>query len=174
MKSVLLLRHAKSDWSNIDLVDFERPLAKRGLKDAPRMGRALAAYKSVPDVILASPARRARETVELAAEECGYTKAISWQDNFYGGDSDDLIAALQRLPDTVERAMVVGHNPTMEDTVSALLLGYDLAWDRDFAIRIPTAGLVCLDLGIEDWADLEPGDAILRWFLIPRLLKAIT
>jgi phosphohistidine phosphatase len=173
MKSVLLLRHAKSDWGNMDLADFDRPLAKRGLKDAPRIGRVIADYDSVPDLILASPARRARQTTKMVAKACGYRKSISWQDSFYGGDSDDLIAALQHLPNSVEQAMLVGHNPTMEDTVSTLLLGYDAVWERDFTVRIPTAGLICLDLAVEDWPDLEPGDAILRWFLIPRLIKAI-
>ena len=174
MKSVLLLRHAKSDWSHFGLADFDRPLAKRGLKDAPRIGRALADFETVPDVILASPARRARQTAELVAETSGYTRSISWQDAFYGGGSDELIAALHQLPHSIERAMLVGHNPTMEDTVSALLLGHESDWDQEFQIKFPTAGLVCLDVLIEDWADLEPGDAVLRWFIIPRLIKAIT
>ena len=174
MKSVLLLRHAKSDWSHFGLADFDRPLAKRGLKDAPRIGRTLADFSAVPDVILASPAHRAKQTAKIVAETCGYTRSISWRDSFYGGDSDELIGALQQLPDSVERAMLVGHNPTMEDTVSALLLGHESDWGQRFQMKFPTAGLVCLDVLIEDWADLEPGDAVLRWFIIPRLIKAIT
>ena len=69
--------------------------------------------------------------------------------------------------------MLVGHNPTMEDTVATLLLGQEAKWNQGFEIKLPTAGLVCLDLQIMDWADLEPGDAILRWFLIPKLVKAM-
>jgi phosphohistidine phosphatase len=157
----------------LDLADFDRPLAKRGLKDAPRIGRVLADYNSVPDLILASPARRAQQTAEMVAKACGYRKSIRWQDSFYGGNSDDLIAALQHLPSSVEQVMLVGHNPTMEETVSTLLLGYDAVWEHDFTVRIPTAGLICLKLAAEDWPDLEAGDAILRWFLIPRLIKAI-
>jgi phosphohistidine phosphatase len=173
MKTVLLLRHGKSDWSDMSKVDFDRPLAKRGLNDAPRMGEVLALFKCVPDKILSSPARRAKQTIEMVVKACGYKKSIQWQDSFYGGSSDNLIAALQNLPDTVERAMLVGHNPTLEETVVALLLGYGARWTYDFAIKIPTAGLVCLDLDIVEWAELEPGDATLRWFLIPRLVKAI-
>lgn len=168
MKSVLLLRHAKSSWDNPGLADFDRPLAKRGLSDAPLMGQVMADFEIVPDKIMSSPAKRAKQTAELAAKACGYRKSITWQDSFYGGYSDTLIEALKTLPDTVERAMLVGHNPTMEETVEALLVG-----EQTLSIRMPTAALVCLDLNIMRWEDLEPGDATLRWYLIPRLVKAI-
>jgi phosphohistidine phosphatase len=173
MKTILVLRHAKSDWSDPSLTDFDRPLTKRGPKDAPLMGEILALFQCVPDRILSSPATRARQTAELAARACGYSRSIHWQDSFYGGGSEDLITALQSLPDTIERPMLIGHNPALEETVALLLAGYGEGWSDDFAIRIPTAGLVCLDVDIVDWADLEAGDGILRWFLIPKLVKAI-
>ena len=173
MKTVLILRHAKSDWGDPSLADFDRPLAKRGLKDAPRMGKVLKAFDCVPDKIISSPAKRARQTSEMVAEACGYGKSIEWVPAFYGGYSEDLIGALKQLPNTVERAMLVGHNPTMEETASALLLNSEDDFDDEYAVRIPTAGLMCLDLHIMDWAGLEPGDAVLRWYLIPRLVKAI-
>ena len=173
MKTVLLLRHAKSDWGEPSLADFDRPLANRGLKDAPRMGKVLQDFNIVPDKIIASPAKRAKQTTELAAKACGYHKSITWAPSFYGGDSEDLIDALKHLPDTVERAMLVGHNPTMEETAVALLLNSEANLDDEYAIRIPTAGLMCLELQIMEWAALEPGDAVLRWYLIPRLVKAI-
>ncbi len=171
MKTILLLRHAKSDWSNPGLADFDRPLAKRGLKDAPRMGEVLKRFDYVPDKILSSPAKRARQTAELAAEACGYQKSFQLEDSFYGGDAEELLAALQRLPSRVDRPMLVGHNPTMEETVDLLLSGDELAWG--ISIRLPTAGLVCLDADIYDWAELQPGELVLRWFLIPKLVKAI-
>jgi len=169
MKTVLLLRHAKSSWDNPGLADFDRPLAKRGLKDAPIIGQVIADLGIVPDKIISSPAKRARQTTELMAKACGYKKSITWQDSFYGGYSDTLIDALRILPDAVELAMLVGHSPTMEETVEALLVG-----EGEFSIRMPTAALVCLDLDIMTWESLEPGDATLRWFLIPRLVKAIS
>lgn len=169
MKRILLLRHAKSDRDNPGLPDFERPLAKRGLKDAPRMGAVLSAFDSVPDRILASPARRAKETAELVAKACGYKKAIEWHESFYGGDAEDLIAALQRLPDSVDQVLLVGHNPTMEETVSALISGDD----SDAIVMMPTAALACIQVDIDNWADLETERGILQWFLIPRLVKAI-
>jgi phosphohistidine phosphatase SixA len=70
--------------------------------------------------------------------------------------------------------MLVGHNPTLEGTVADLLDVDDSGWSDGFPLRLPTAGLVCLEADLLDWAELEPGDATLRWFLIPRLVKAIT
>ena len=174
MKTILILRHAKSDWGNPDLADFDRPLAKRGLKDAPRMGQVLAQFDCVPDKILASPAERAKQTTELVVEACGYKKSVQWEASFYGGTSDDLLAALRRLTDTVERAMLVGHNPTLEETVAELLCADDGGWGSCVSVRLPTAGLVCLNVDIMAWSELEPGDAALCWFLIPKLVKAMT
>jgi phosphohistidine phosphatase len=173
VKTVLFLRHAKSNWADPYKADFDRPLAKRGLDDAPRMGDVLALAECVPDRILSSPALRAKQTAELVARACGYRQSIYWEETFYGGSSQDLVAALQCLPDAIERPMLIGHNPTLEETVALLLGQGGEQWSADFSIRIPTAGLVCLDMDIVDWADLEPGDGILRWFLIPKLVKAI-
>ncbi len=173
MKTILILRHAKSDWGDPDLADFDRPLAKRGLKDAPLIGQLLADFDSVPDLIVASPARRAEQTTELVAEACGYRKPIQWESSFYGGDSQAVLAALQRLPAAVERVMLVGHNPTLEETIAELLCAAEVGWSDHFPVRLPTAGLVCLEVDLVDWADLEPGQAALCWLVIPKLVKAL-
>ncbi|MCB0212514.1 MAG: histidine phosphatase family protein [Anaerolineae bacterium] len=173
MKTIFLLRHAKSDWDHPDLADFDRPLAKRGLNDAPLIGDVLLNFEVVPDKILASPAKRAKQTAELVAKACGYKKSIEWNESFYGGSSEDLLGALRRLPDSVERVLLVGHNPIMEETAAALLTGDEADLEDILAIKMPTAGLICLEAPVLDWSTLEPGDTILRWFLIPRLLKAL-
>ena len=131
MKTVLILRHAKSDWGDPGKADFDRSLAKRGLEDAPRMGEVLTRFECIPDRILASPAQRAKQTAELVAKACGYQKTIQWEDSFYGGSSADLIAALQQLPDTVERAMLIGHNPILHNcghVMPSALLGAEDGW----------------------------------------------
>ena len=96
---------------------------------------------------------------------------------FYEGNSADLIAALQQLPDTVERVMLIGHNPILEETVATLCTPHspdvDDGWTDGWAIKIPTAGLVCLDFEIMDLGELRPGDGMLRWFVIPKLVKAL-
>ncbi len=173
MKTILLLRHSKSDWSDPGLADFDRPLAKRGLKDAPRMGEILSLFQGVPDKILSSPARRAKQTAKIVAKACGYQQPIQWEDSFYGGSSVDLIMALKHLPDTVERPLLIGHNPSLEEAVTDLLSPHAEGWYQEWFIRIPTAGLVCLEADIMNWNGLGPGYATLRWFLIPKLVKAI-
>jgi phosphohistidine phosphatase len=173
MKTLLILRHAKSDWSDAGQADFDRPLAKRGLNDAPVMGEVLARFDCRPDLVLSSPALRARQTAELAGEACEYQGTIQWEDTFYGGGSRDVIDALRRLPDGVERPLLVGHNPTLEQAASMLVSRSGADWREDSIMRIPAGGLVCLDLNIAAWAELEPGAGVLRWFLIPKLAKAI-
>lgn len=169
MKTILLLRHAKSDWGDSTLTDFDRPLNKRGRHDAPRMGEALALAKHVPDCILASPAKRAKQTAELVAEACGFVKAIQWEKAFYEASPHDLLAALQRLPHWVERALLVGHNPTMEETLAQLCFNNATLT----GITMTTANLACLQVDIDDWTELEFGRATLQWLLTPKLVKAI-
>ncbi len=173
MKTVLILRHAKSDWGDSDLADFDRPLAKRGLEDAPRMGEVLAQFDCIPDRILSSPAQRAKQTAELAAKACGYRKTIQWEESFYGGSSDDLIAALQQLSPAVERVLLVGHNPTLEETVLALCSPGFTEIEEAGTLKLPTAGLVCINFEMVDWQDLQPGEGVLQWFIIPKLVKAL-
>jgi phosphohistidine phosphatase len=174
MKTVLLLRHAKSDWGDTYLDDFDRPLARRGLRDAPRIGELLARFDMIPDQIIASPAERAKQTATLVAEACDYSGTISWDASFYGGGSEDLISSLRRLPPSVDSALLVGHNPTMEETAAELLVPAGIEWYDGPAIKIPTAGLICFELHITEWRVLQPGDGVLQWFILPKLLKAIT
>jgi phosphohistidine phosphatase len=172
MKTILLLRHAKSDWGESGLADFERPLNKRGLKDAPVMGEVLALFDMLPDKIVSSPARRAAQTAELVAEACGYDKkSIQWEDSFYGGGSGNLITALRRLPNTVERVLLVGHNPVIEQTAAALLS--TCVDESEGLIHFPTAGLACFEAGMTTWTELRLGQVVLRWFLIPKLAQAL-
>ncbi|MDM8527772.1 histidine phosphatase family protein [Anaerolineales bacterium HSG24] len=179
MKTILILRHAKSDWSDPNLDDFDRPLNKRGLSDAPRMGKVLLSAEQIPDRIISSPARRAKQTAKLVAEACNYKGSIQWEDAFYGAGSADLIAALKQLPLEVNMCMLIGHNPTMEETVASLcttsagISPWGNVDGSDFSIIMPTSGLACLQVDIDDWADLKPGIAILKWFIIPRLIKTI-
>ena len=128
----------------------------------------------MPQLIISSPAERAKQTAELVAEICSYDRSIEWDASFYGGGSEDLISALSRLPNSIEHVMLVGHNPRMEETAADLLNPTGMGWNDGPAIRIPTAGLICVELHITDWTVLRPGDAMLRWFIIPRLVKAIT
>ena len=114
MKTLLILRHAKSSWDNPDLRDYDRPLNKRGKKDAPRMGKHIKTAKLIPDRILTSSAKRARKTAKRFAKACGYSGKIKKLDILYHAPVGLYYETLQAIPDKYNNIMVVGHNPTME------------------------------------------------------------
>lgn len=166
MKQILLMRHAKSRWENPGLKDFDRPLAKRGLKDAPRMGKFLLEKGYNPGLVISSPAARARETTNLCIKAGQFDESlIHWNDDFYYGSSEDYLSALQTVPDDIERVLLVGHNPLMELTAGLLTTG-----DPSTVARMPTAGLICLESHINRWEDISPGSSQIKWMMIPKVL----
>ncbi|HET8674545.1 MAG TPA: histidine phosphatase family protein [Blastocatellia bacterium] len=162
MKTLLLLRHAKSSWDDVALRDFERPLADRGKRDAPRMGEELKLRAPLPDLIISSPAARARQTTQAVVEAGGLTARLEFNDSIYGATSAELMRLIRRLEDGVNCALMVGHNPGFEELVSRLT-GSDE--------RMPTAALACIEFQIDHWNDLEDGAGRLIWLLTPKRLK---
>ena len=146
MKTLLILRHAKSSWNHPELSDYDRPLNARGKRDAPRMGKHLRKHGLIPDRILTSSAKRARKTASRVAKACGYTGKVKKLDAFYDTIAEVYFETLQTLPDKYARVMVVGHNPTMEQ-----LVGYLTEQDR----QMPTAALAHIELPIEHWEALD-------------------
>lgn len=146
MKTLLILRHAKSSWNYPALSDYDRPLNGRGKRDAPRMGKHLREQGLTPDRILTSSAKRARKTASRVAKTCGYTGKVKKLDRFYDTVAGVYFETLQALPDKYQRVMVVGHNPTMEQ-----LVGYLTGQIR----RMPTAALAHIELPIQHWEALD-------------------
>src|SRR4030042_7131909 len=120
MKTLLLLRHAKSSWKQPDVNDHERPLNKRGKKEAPKVGKYLKENDLVPDLILSSTARRAHDTAEAVADECGFEGQIDMDQDLYLSDAACYQDILRRLPDDARRVLVVGHNPDIEELLTLL------------------------------------------------------
>ena len=147
MKTLLILRHAKSSWNYPELSDYDRPLNRRGKRDAPRMGKHLRQEGLIPDRILTSSAKRARKTANKVAKACGYTGKVKKLDVFYDTVPGVYFETLQALPNKYQRVMVVGHNPTMEQLVSYLTGHIE---------RMPTAALAHIELPIEHWEELNP------------------
>lgn len=145
MKTLLVLRHAKSSWADESLDDHDRPLNRRGERAAPLMGRWAAAHDAVPDVVLCSTAVRARRTAELFLEAAGLDCRVTLLPALYLADPGTYLAALRELPPAVGRAMVVGHNPGLEDLVAGLTGRHE---------RMPTAALAAVELALDDWAHL--------------------
>lgn len=147
MKTLMLLRHAKSSWKDTDIPDHDRPLNKRGKKTAPQMGRLLSKEGVLPDLILSSTAVRARETAQAVAKAAKCKGPIELLESLYLATAGKLLAEAQsRTPDSVGRLLLVGHNPGMEDLV-AILSGKREAF--------PTAALAVFEVGIDRWGALE-------------------
>lgn len=145
MKTLLIMRHAKSSWSNSFLSDHERPLNGRGKENAPRMGKHLKHEACVPQLIISSTAKRAATTAEMVAIASGYEGDITYLSDFYLADPETYIETLNDVLDVHDRVMVVGHNPGMEELVD------DLTDTRE---RFTTANIAQVELPIDSWADL--------------------
>lgn len=146
MKELLVLRHAKSSWDTDGMDDHERPLNDRGKRDAPRMGKLLAAEEILPDAVLSSDARRAIKTTRMVCEEAGYTGAIDVRKDFYLAEPITYIEALQGLPKEAGRALIVGHNPGMEVLVASLTRRRE---------EMPTCALAHILFAISHWNELQ-------------------
>ena len=169
MKHILLLRHAKSSWDEPGLDDFDRPLAKRGIKDAPRMGAFVEKCGYVPDHIISSPAKRAKQTASLFSESAGIeSRGIQREEDFYYGSAFDYLEAIQKSSEDYETIMVVGHNPKIEEAVSILCSD-----QRSYPVRMPTAALVCVEHPAMKWSQVKEGTARIKWMVIPKLLKKL-
>jgi phosphohistidine phosphatase len=162
VKLLSILRHAKSSWKDASVEDHDRPLARRGERDAPRMGRLMLDEDLVPDVILSSTARRARDTAVQAAEASVFEGEIRLVRKLYLAGPDAFIEVLSGLPASVAHAMVVAHNPGLEELLAALV--------RE-AYPLPTAALAVVELPVEDWTGLRDGPVgKLRRLWLPREL----
>lgn len=162
MKTLLILRHAKSSWDNARLTDHERPLNTRGRRDAPRMGRLLRDEDLVPDLIVTSSAERAYATAELVALSCDYEDDIVVTRDLYHAGAEDYVEFLCELGGDHAVILVVGHNPGLEELVTSL---------TDEQERIPTAALAQVMLPIERWEELrDDTDGVLQNFWRPKEL----
>jgi phosphohistidine phosphatase len=145
MKTLLILRHAKSSWKDVAVGDHDRPLNKRGKRDAPRVGQLLRDLEVPPQLIISSTAKRARKTASLVAKECGYHGIIELHGTLYLAPPGAYLETLRRVDDAVEHVLVVGHNPGLEQLL-ALLTGQHA--------HLPTAALVQLELDVAQWRDI--------------------
>jgi phosphohistidine phosphatase len=155
-RELLVLRHAKSAWDTDAASDFERPLAKRGRKACPRVGRFLLENDIVPDLVISSPAERAMQTARGVLEAAGGDpETIVYDDDIYGGGTSELRQILSNAHPTFRRIMVVGHNPGFEWFVE-WLNGGEVEVPAG-AKLFPTAALAWFTMP-DDWEDLQPGD----------------
>ncbi len=160
MKTLLLMRHAKSDWDADYTVDHQRPLSARGIRSARLMGRMLTSLELVPDQIISSTAIRAVATTTNAVEAGGWGTTIEFEDDFYGTGPDTVLQRASAAPD-VGYLMLVGHQPTWSMLVHRLTGG---------AADMKTASVAVIELMADDWTSLDEGHGVLTALINPRSL----
>ena len=148
MKTLTLIRHAKSSWKNMGLADYDRPLNKRGKRDAPMMGRRLAERGFDTGLMMTSPAARAVATAEAIAEEIEYplTEIVA-NERLYGADQFELLEVIRGIDDSLDEVVLVGHNPGLTDLVD-YLSAHPIG-------NVPTCGIVELVLDVDSWALID-------------------
>ncbi|HLL75148.1 MAG TPA: histidine phosphatase family protein [Pyrinomonadaceae bacterium] len=162
MKTLLLLRHAKSSWKVADQPDFERPLNGRGEKSAPLMGRYLRKQKIEPNLILCSPAERARQTAALFTEAAGLDSELRYDERIYEASALRLLEVVAQADESADTVLLVGHNPGFEELLS-LLTG---------EVRLmPTASLAKIDMSVDKWGKVKEQTGRLDWLVRPRDLE---
>jgi phosphohistidine phosphatase len=161
-RRLILLRHAKSDWP--DVPDRDRPLAKRGRRDAPRIGRWLHDHGYLPDVVICSPARRTEQTWELVAPELAGAPSVRFEPRAYAASALTLRSLLQELPGRYRTALLIAHNPGLSQ-LAASLAGSP-AGDDGAGLRFPTAAVAVFSFTAA-WPALLPGLTRLTDFTTP-------
>ncbi|WP_266203320.1 SixA phosphatase family protein [Pontibacter kalidii] len=161
MKTLYILRHAKSSWKFEGISDHDRPLNKRGRHDAPLMGQELAARGVAPQLVISSPAVRAISTATLVSRELDYDPDdILVDTRVYGADRDDLLEVVQHAPAEVDSLLLVGHNEALSEFANML--------SQEPIGSLPTAGVVGLQFDCESWFDISKENATLLFHDFPK------
>lgn len=162
MRTLYLVRHAKSSWKYPELEDRHRPLKNRGENDAHIMGKILKGKSIKPGLVISSPAKRAIETAYLFAEELGYSKdKIEQNDNLYFSGMPQILEVIQLTKDQYDDLFVFGHNPDTLDLVNTYA---PTSFDN-----VPTSGVACIQFDVDSWQDITLKNGIFRWLDFPSL-----
>jgi phosphohistidine phosphatase len=160
MKTLYLVRHAKSSWKDSSLDDLERPLNRRGKRDAPFMGELLKEKVVNPDVVISSPAKRASKTAQIITEHIGYSKKdIIYSEEIYEASSRELVDFIKKIDDKYNSVMLFGHNPGF-----TMLNNY---LSKNYIDNIPTCGIVALQFNI-NWKEIDKNSAKMLFFDYPK------
>lgn len=156
MKVVYLIRHAKSDWNNPVLTDFERPLNERGLRDAPFMAKKLLELNFNPGLILCSPAQRAVTTAELISKQT----SILYENSIYEASLNNLVHLINFLPSEYKEIAIIGHNPTITSLSNHLT--------DNITSDMPTCSIAKIELEVDHWNEVVQGIGTQKFFIYPK------
>jgi phosphohistidine phosphatase len=161
MKTLYIVRHAKSSWENPAKSDFDRPLNDRGKKDAPRMGKRLKERGVVADLMLSSPAKRALATCQRLSQELHYDqKKIKTENRLYHADSETILDVVQSISNQYDNVILFGHNPGLTDFVNDLM--------NANLVNLPTCGVVAARFPVDSWMKIESGECELLFIDFPK------
>lgn len=162
MRRLLVVRHAKSDWSTKTRGDHDRPLNARGEFASRQVGAFLTRAERVPDLVLSSTAVRALVTAELAHEAGGWSCPLTATRDLYEVNAGVALRLIQQLDSSPETLMVVGHEPCCSELVGLLVGGGEH--------QMPTAATALIELAVEEWSQIDAGRGVLRWLVTPKIL----
>src|SRR5215213_73702 len=159
MKTLLILRHAKSSWDDPDLADFDRPLNHRGLQTAQFIGNLMREKNLRVDFVSSSPAKRAKQTATLVKEAAGFSAEIGYDDRIYGASPISLLHILAEMGDEFDSILLVGHNPGLEGLIKVLTGGI---------LSMPTAALAEINLKIDFWSNIAAATGKVNFVVRPK------
>ncbi|MDX4012560.1 SixA phosphatase family protein [Aliarcobacter skirrowii] len=163
MRELILIRHAKSDWSNPFLDDFERPLNKRGEKNAPFMAKILKKEIQKPDLIISSPSFRTKLTLEYFLKEFEYKGEVIFEKSIYEAPFENLLKVIKNIDDKYKTIFLIGHNPGLNDLANFLL--------GSFEDNIATSGVLKIDFDTNSWKNISKDNSKLIFFKYPKMFE---
>lgn len=171
MRRLMLLRHAKSDSSQGVMHDRERPLTPRGRDAAPIIGAYMARHALEPDLVLCSPALRARQTLELVLPAFDRKPKIATDDRLYGAGPDELLDVIREADPASHSLLLIGHNPGLQDFAEVIIASGEIEARQQLNEKLPTAGLVVIDFALDEWRRIHPQSGRLDRFITPQALE---
>ncbi len=167
MRTLLLLRHAKSASDDTTLADFERPLSPQGEYLTPIIGEFLNNTIGLPDLVLCSAAARARQTWEKMSADYEHDITVQVSRDLYLASAENLLDAIKQVPEHVQRLLIVAHNPGLHQLALQLTSAGNAQLRARLADRFPTGAIAELTLGVDHWRDAAPAGGDLRRFVTP-------
>jgi phosphohistidine phosphatase len=174
MRRLMLLRHAKSDWTRPGARDHERTLAARGREAAPRIGAYMVHHGLLPDLVVCSTAVRARETWDLVAKAFAAKPPVDYEDRIYEAGPNALLDVVKETKSSVHALLLTGHNPGMHEFAQRLIASGDTDARARLTEKFPTGALAVIDFAVDDWRKLHPRSGRLDRLVVPRTLEATT
>lgn len=163
IKTLFLLRHAKAEAHDLKKNDFERRLIDKGVRHAEKMAKLVESFRFRPDAICTSSAARAKETAAIFADTLDLKDAVTVDEALYSASPQVYLQTIQKLPENLNNAMLVGHNPVLEDLLVSLTSR------SPFHCKMPTCGLAVIHFHVSLWSEIRPATGILRVMLYPKL-----